>query len=201
MAQRLLFDQCLNLGMSGAQVFYWPNWLGCDEHDRYWHAFQNLNWVQSTFSIYGRTVPIPRLNAWYSDLGADYAYSGISLQRNDWTPELVDLKHKIERQTDSAYNAVLANWYRTGQDSVDWHADDEPELGPQPMIASVSLGGERTFKFRHRHNKLIAPVSLKLLPGSLLLMSGDTQRNWVHQVPKTKKQVESRINLTFRTII
>ncbi len=196
-----LFSGWQDIVLPGACVRYHPNWLSQQQQTRYWRAFQELDWQQPAILIAGRQIRIPRLNAWYADSYADYGYSGIKLPRLDWTPELYELKQQVEATCGHRFNAVLANFYRRGQDSVDWHADDEPELGPKPVIASVSLGAGRAFKFRHRFDRTIATKTINLEPGSLLEMSCDTQSNWLHQIPKTKKDIGGRINLTFRWIV
>ena len=195
-----LFQGWQDLEMEGANVRFCEDWLDQARQDLYWRAFQSLAWQQQLVRIAGRQIKIPRLNAWYGDSGADYGYSGIKLPRTDWTAELLELKRSVEAACGHQFNAVLANYYRGGRDSVDWHADDERELGSNPVIASVSLGAERLFRFKHRHDRSKSTRSILLTSGSLLEMSGCTQSNWLHQIPKTKKEVNGRINLTFRRI-
>lgn len=154
-------------------------------------------WEQRSIVMFGREVPQPRLACWYGDHA--YSYSGIRLDPRPWTTRLDDLRTLCEAETGATFNSCLVNLYRDGRDSMGWHADDEPELGAEPMIASVSLGDTRTFRMRHRESKDI--VTLELAHGSLLVMSGLMQKCWLHEVPKTKKSVGQRINLTFRTII
>lgn len=160
---------------------------------------EEVCWQQDKILIAGNWLPIPRLQAWYGDPGARYKYSGLSLEPNNWTPTLYELKQLVELQSATFFNSVLLNLYRDGQDSMGWHSDDEPELGVEPVIASLSLGGDRYFSLRQKK-----PGSKKmkiLLPsGSLLIMSGGLQVNWQHQVPKTALPVGGRINLTFRSI-
>ena len=160
---------------------------------------KTLNWKQDDMTIAGKRIPIPRLQAWYGDAGSHYGYSGITLPPLSWTEELLHIKQTIESITQRRFNSVLANYYRNGQDSVSWHQDNEPELGHNPVIASLSLGATRQFQLRHisgRH----PTIKLNLPHNALLLMSGNTQQNWSHQIPKTKKAVGPRINLTFRLI-
>lgn len=160
---------------------------------------EEVCWQQDKILIAGNWLPIPRLQAWYGDPGARYMYSGLSLDPKTWTPTLYELKQLVELQSATSFNSVLLNLYRDGQDSMGWHSDDEPELGVEPVIASLSLGGDRHFSLRQKK-----PGSKKmkiLLPsGSLLIMSGCLQANWQHQVPKTALPVGERINLTFRLI-
>lgn len=159
----------------------------------------NLAWTQQDIRLFGEYVPQPRLTAWYGEEGLNYSYSGIELRPLPWTTELAGLRDLCEALSAARFNSVLANLYRTGADSVSWHADNEPELGQNPVIASVSLGGERRFDLRNRATG--ETVKTMLPSGSVLVMSGTIQHDWVHQVPKTKKPVNPRINLTFRRIL
>jgi alkylated DNA repair dioxygenase AlkB len=153
-------------------------------------------WEARNIILFGKEVPQPRLACWYGDLA--YSYSGITLDPRPMTPTLLEIKQRCEEEASTQFNSVLLNLYRDGQDSMGLHADDEPELGAEPVIASVSFGGERNFRLRHRKSKELQQVSLA--SGSLLVMSGLSQECWMHDVPKTKKFVEPRINLTFRYI-
>jgi alkylated DNA repair dioxygenase AlkB len=165
--------------------------------------FQQLNdeldWQQNTLRLFGKTVKEPRLSAWYGDPGCDYCYSGIRLQPKPWSPGLLAINGLLEKCLEATFNSVLANLYRDGKDSMGWHSDDEPELGDKPLIASVSLGAERRFSLRHKHSKQLQHIVLPA--GSLLLMAGETQRFWQHQVAKTRRCQQPRINLTFRKIL
>ena len=162
--------------------------------------FRSINdetpWEARNIILFGKEVPQPRLACWYGDLA--YSYSGITLDPRPMTLTLLEVKQRCEEATSTRFNSVLVNLYRDGQDSMGLHADDEPELGPEPIIASVSFGGERNFRLRHRQSKELQQISLA--SGSLLVMSGLSQECWMHDVPKTKKFVEPRINLTFRYI-
>jgi alkylated DNA repair dioxygenase AlkB len=153
-------------------------------------------WEARNIILFGKEVPQPRLACWYGDLA--YSYSGITLDPRPMTPTLLEIKQRCEKETTTQFNSVLVNLYRDGQDSMGLHADDEPELGVEPIIASVSFGGERNFRLRHRQTKELQQVSLA--SGSLLVMSGLSQACWMHDIPKTKKFVAPRINLTFRYI-
>jgi alkylated DNA repair dioxygenase AlkB len=159
-----------------------------------------VEWEQHLIRIRGREVASPRLSAWYGDPDAHYRYSGLSLEPRPWLPPILELKARVEAVCDAPFNSVLLNLYRDGDDSMGWHSDDEPELGERPVIASLSLGATRRFRMRHRRRKDLEPVAIDLESGSLLIMQGDTQRFWKHQVPKTRRTVEPRINLTFRSI-
>lgn len=151
--------------------------------------------------MFGRQVAIPRLQAWYGDPNCTYRYSGLQLNPLPWTPDLLQLKARVEKLCQHTFNSVLLNLYRTGSDSNGWHSDDEKELGEQPVIASLSLGETRRFRLRHKYDKDIAPINLNLSSGSLLCMSGHSQSCWQHCIPKTARTVGPRINLTFRNIL
>jgi alkylated DNA repair dioxygenase AlkB len=145
-----------------------------------------------------RLGPFPRLTAWYADAGLFYRYSGVTHQAIEWTETLAKIRHDVEQAAQTPFNSVLLNYYRDGQDSIGYHADDEPELGINPVIASISLGGVRQFVLKHK--KSGAKVKFDLGHGSLLVMGGTCQHHWMHTVPKTKAAVDERINLTFRHI-
>ena len=162
--------------------------------------FNHITWQQENIKRFGQSIPLPRLTAWYGDAGKSYTYSGITMNPLIWTRPLLRIKNKIEKITKHRFNSVLLNQYRHGKDSVAWHSDDEPELGKEPIIASVSFGATRQFMLKHKFKAEIKPITLNLNSGSLLLMKGKTQECWLHQVPKTGKEVATRINLTFRTI-
>jgi len=159
-----------------------------------------VDWRQHLIRIRGREVASPRLSAWYGDPDAHYSYSGLSLEPRPWLPVILELKTRVEAVCSVPFNSVLLNLYRDGADSMGWHSDDEPELGERPVIASLSLGATRRFRLRHRRRKELEPVAIDLEDGSLLIMGGDTQRFWKHQVPKSKRVTEPRLNLTFRNI-
>ena len=156
-----------------------------------------IAWRQETATLMGRRVPIPRLTAWHGAAG--YVYSGIHLTPAAWTPPLLELKAVAERLAGQPFNSVLLNLYRDGRDSVSWHADNEPGLGRDPVIASISLGAVRRFQLKHR--RAAARLTLDLPHGSCLVMAGATQHHWLHQLPKTARAVGPRINLTFRQML
>jgi len=163
--------------------------------------FPTVAWRQDKIQLFGKRIWLPRLTAWYGDPGKSYKYSGIQNEPQPWIPALLEIKQAVEAATKVAFNSVLLNYYRHGQDSMGWHADDEPELGPNPVIASVSFGQERRFDFRHRIDKALSKESIFLAHGSLLVMQGPTQHFWQHQLPKTKVISAPRLNLTFRIIL
>ncbi|MCG8671996.1 MAG: alpha-ketoglutarate-dependent dioxygenase AlkB [Pseudomonadales bacterium] len=161
---------------------------------------KDVPWRQDRIRIAGKEIPIPRLQAWFGNIDAQYGYSGIALTPIPFSPTLSEIKNAIEATCGDNFNSLLANYYRDGQDSVSWHADDETELGTNPVIASLSLGETRRFSLKHKHDKSFDTLHLDLHQGDLLIMAGETQHHWLHQVAKTKKTREPRINLTFRKI-
>ena len=140
-----------------------------------------------------------RKSAWYGDSGASYAYSGIRREPLPWTPELLTIKETCEEVANASFNSVLCNLYHDGNDGMGWHADDERELGFEPIIASISFGADRKFSFKHRITK--ERIDIRLAHGSMLIMRGQSQHAWLHALPKSKKVLEPRINLTFRNIL
>jgi alkylated DNA repair dioxygenase AlkB len=160
---------------------------------------RSASWKQERIKLYGKLIDLPRLTAWYGDQGRSYTYSGITVAPNPWMPALLEIKKEIEGVSGVIFNSVLLNLYRDERDSVSWHSDDEPELGNNPVIGSVSFGATRTFQFKHKHSKALRQ-KIDLPHGSYLLMRGPTQHCWLHQVPKATKPRGPRINLTFRVI-
>jgi alkylated DNA repair dioxygenase AlkB len=159
---------------------------------------ESTDWRQEEITVYGKSYLQPRLSAWHGDLS--YSYSGIRLEPLPWTPILLDLKARVEALTGNEFNSVLLNYYRDQNDSMGMHSDDERELGPQPAIASLSLGEDRRFLLKHKTRKDLKTVKLVLHSGSLLLMRGDTQQYWRHGINKETRSCGPRINLTFRAI-
>lgn len=154
---------------------------------------------QLNIRIAGREIPTPRLQAWVGDSGALMRYSGLNFAPAPWTPSLQSVRSKLELSCSARFNSVLVNCYRNERDSVSWHADDEPELGPSPTIASLSLGETRRFCLKPKRGKA-KRIDLQLHDGDLLVMSGDIQREWLHAVPKETTSRAERINLTFRLV-
>jgi alkylated DNA repair dioxygenase AlkB len=188
------------LSMIDADVVLYPDFFDAQQSDRCLVELQTtIHWRQDRIKLFGKEYDQPRLVAWYGDPGKTYTYSNISMEAIAWTPLLIEIRDRIHQVTEARFNSVLINYYRHGRDSMSWHSDDEPELGRNPAIASVSFGAERVFHFRHR----VQPERLKvLLPhGSLLMMQGETQHFWQHQIPKSKRAIAPRINLTFRAIL
>lgn len=160
--------------------------------------FKNIDWKPDELIMYGKKIVTKREMAWYGDKPFDYHYSNRSKIALPWTKELVDIKKIVEESSGYTYNSCLLNLYHTGEEGLSWHSDDEPELGDQPVIASLSLGVTRKFSLKHKETK--ETVNVNLYSGSLLVMKGLCQEKWLHSLAKTKKVTEPRINLTFRTI-
>jgi alkylated DNA repair dioxygenase AlkB len=185
----------------GAWLEWWPHFLAASDRPRVGALAAELPLRSDTFTMFGRTVSVPRLISWHGDPGCRYRYSGQTYEPAPWTPGLARIRALLCARTGLAWNAVLANYYRDGRDSVGWHADDERELGPtrdDVAIGSLSLGATRRFAMRHRASG--ERRSFDLTDGSLLLMRGTTQQHWRHALPKTAARVGPRLNLTFRVI-
>jgi alkylated DNA repair dioxygenase AlkB len=159
-----------------------------------------LQWDQRDIMLFGRSIPQPRLTSWYGDPEAHYTYSGLNLHPSPWHPALLELRRLLQERLRHNFNSVLANAYRDGHDSMGWHADDEKELGPKPLIASLSLGESRRFLLRKKLERDSRSVGLQLDHGSLLVMQGDSQSRYMHSLPKTRKPAGLRINLTYRQV-
>jgi alkylated DNA repair dioxygenase AlkB len=193
------------LPLPDGELRYDERFLDGLEADRLFARLRaELAWEVHAVRIFGRVIPAPRLSAWHGNPGARYTYSGLTLAPRPWTPALAEVRAAVEQAVGLRFDAALANLYRDGADGMGWHSDDEPELGPAPVIASVSLGAVRRFVLRHRRRAHPA-LALPLAHGSLLVMQGETQRNWRHALPKVTAKggaaVGPRINLTFRRIL
>ncbi len=188
------------LVIEDGQLDYFPNFLDPQSaNDLYAQILSELPFQENQIVMFGKQVKVPRLEAYFSLNGENYGYSGQTLMNNPFPAFLADLRQKIESITGIPYNALLINYYRDGQDSNGWHADNEKSLGKNPSIASLSLGAERIFELRHLESN--KKIKLKLADGSLLHMHGALQHHWKHQLPKVKDLKEARINLTFRLIL
>ncbi|MFT4929601.1 MAG: alkylated DNA repair dioxygenase AlkB [Phenylobacterium sp.] len=161
--------------------------------------WRNVGWQQDSIQMYGKSILLPRLSAWYGESGMSYSYSGIMLEPNPWNKGLLYIKDKIEQTENVLFNSVLLNWYRDGNDHISWHSDAEKELGKNPIVGSVNFGETRRFLLRRIENH-DEKVEISLKNGSFLIMSGELQHFWQHSVPKQKSVNGSRFNLTFRTI-
>lgn len=190
----------IQLPLADADVIYYPALFSSEESEKYFQKlFQETQWQQDSITIFGKTHLQPRLTALYGEAGKSYSYSGITMFPSEFTPLLRAIKNRTESISETKFSTVLLNLYRDGNDSNGWHSDDEKELGLNPIIASVSFGAERIFHFRYKRDKT-QTHKLMLESGSLLLMRGETQHTWQHQLPKSKKIRTPRINLTFRRI-
>ncbi|HEX8269590.1 MAG TPA: alpha-ketoglutarate-dependent dioxygenase AlkB [Flavobacterium sp.] len=192
-------------GTGGKKIFNLPdtdlmlydNFFTKEEADEYYNLLLNTTpWTEYEMEIYDKKVTAPRMIAWYEDKDNP----GADLNKPDWTPQLLAIRERVEKETDLQFNSVLLNLYRNGNDGVAWHSDHEDKIGKNPSIASVTFGETRMFRLRHKFRKDIPQQEIPLHHGSLLLMSGTTNTFWQHQVPKTSKQILPRINLTFRQV-
>lgn len=190
-----------SLPLPGADLRYDAAFVPAAERAPLFAALQReIPWEVHRIRIFGREVDSPRRSCWIGDPDAAYTYSGTRFAPHPWTPTLAALRERVGRACGARFDSVLANLYRDGRDHMGWHSDDEPELGPAPVIASLSLGGVRRFRLKPRRGEGEA-LALDLADGSLLVMAGDTQRNWRHALPRTARVVAPRINLTFRRIV
>jgi alkylated DNA repair dioxygenase AlkB len=192
--------ECIELELFEGEARLWPGAFAPSEAGSLFDELRGqVRWQQEQVLIFGQRRLVPRLVAWHGDAGASYVYSGTEHHPEPWTPALERIRDRVSALTGAGFNAVLLNLYRDGRDGMGWHADDEPELGRNPVIASVSLGATRRFCLRHRRRKGLK-LDLPLPHGSLLCMSGATQHHWLHALPKTRLPVAERINLTFRLV-
>jgi len=171
-----------------------PGWLGSNAEPMFAELRAALAWEQRDISLFGRTVPTPRLTVWVGD--AAYRYSGVVNEPSPWPATLAEIRDRLVTELGVPFNSCLVNLYRDGSDSMGYHSDNEPELGDRPAIASVSLGARRTFLLRHRTSR--ERWSWELGEGDLLLMTGESQSDYAHAVPKTARPIGARMNLTFR---
>lgn len=198
-----LFPTPEQIDLHQGELFYFPQFFAADEGRKLFLQLLEpgaVDWRQDHIRMYGKKLAVPRLTAWYGDSDKPYSYSGIRLEPKIWTAALIRIRTRLEAFLGTDFSSVLLNLYRDGQDSVAWHSDDEPELGKNPVIASVSLGASREFHLRHKNRRDLRKLILD--SGSLLVMRGETQHYWEHRVPKCREsdQMGRRINLTFRRI-
>lgn len=173
------------------------DWKNIDPKTIFW---KNINWRLDAIRMFGKMVLQPRFTAWYGDENKSYKYSGLMMQPEAWNDGLLFLKNKIEKIANTNFNSVLLNWYRDGSDHMGWHQDNEPELGKNPIIASVNLGATRRFLIRNKENTS-EKIEIPLHHGTFLLMQGEMQHYWQHSIPKAAKVKTTRVNLTFRKIL
>jgi alkylated DNA repair dioxygenase AlkB len=193
-------ERIINLLDRDGIVNYYGKIMTSFDANRYFELLlNNILWKDDKTIVFGKAIVTKRKVAWYGDSDYSYTYSNSTKQALAWTKELLGLKHMIENVTGSNFNSCLLNLYHNGNEGIAWHSDDEESLGRNNNIASLSLGAERKFLFKHKLTKQI--VSILLEHGSLLIMKGSTQTNWLHSLPKSKRILQPRINLTFRSII
>ncbi|WP_217474957.1 alpha-ketoglutarate-dependent dioxygenase AlkB family protein [Stutzerimonas stutzeri] len=193
-------DSPVAIALPQAELTYWPRWADAALAERWLSTLiSETPWTQPQIRLYGRQCAVPRLVAWYGDAEARYRYSGLVHEPIPWTPLLGELRERVQAEVGAQLNGVLLNLYRDGQDAMGWHSDDEPELGREPLVVSLNLGATRRFDFRRKGSSRIE-YSLALENGSLLVMRGPTQHYWQHQIARTRKVTEPRLNLTFRQL-
>lgn len=189
------------LPLVDADIAFDPHWLDEAEADRLLHRLRDgIEWETHRIRLFGREHESPRLSCWIGDPGTAYRYSGTLFDPRPWPQALLPLRERLSTELGVDFNSVLANRYRDGRDCMGWHSDGEAELGPAPVIASLSLGAARRFALKHRSDPKVRRV-LELPHGSLLVMAGQTQRHYRHALPRTSRPVGERVNLTFRRIV
>lgn len=185
--------------LGDSEIQYVANAFTAREADRLFQSLLDaIPWRTETLTIAGQKRPLPRLQCWMADQGRSYSYSGLKLSPHPWNPDVLRIKARLEQLCEHSFNSVLLNYYRGGSDSVSWHADDETELGPNPIVASVSLGAQRTLEFKPKFNLTTPKKQIVLGSGSILIMGKTIQNNWLHQIPKISGTIDPRISLTFR---
>lgn len=183
------------------KLIYFSNAIDTDESKAYFKKLkETIDWEQDEIMMFGKKTKVPRLTSWYADPNVKYSYSGLELLPKQWTSELIELKSLAEKLSTHSFNSVLLNYYRDGADSMGWHSDDEKELGANPIIASLTFGYPRRFLIREKMDYK-KKKEIELEDGSLLVMRGDFQETYQHSIPKTKKLVGERLNLTFRKVL
>jgi alkylated DNA repair dioxygenase AlkB len=193
-----LFNEIRPIAMADAQVTYHPTpALGLHPDEIFTRLRAQIPWEQHSLSIHGQIIPQPRLSSWHGDVIHSYATLAHTLIPQPWSGAVAHLRARVEALCGARFNSMLANLYRDGQDAIGWHADDEPELGPTPLIASLSFGAERRFDIRRKDDHTqVKRITLE--HGSLLIMGGAMQQHWQHAMARTAKPIGERINLTFR---
>jgi alkylated DNA repair dioxygenase AlkB len=187
------------INITNGEYLYFPSYFEKKESNSFLRSLiKEIIWKQEKMNIYGKSIKFPRLTAWYGDDERSYKFSGITLYPNKWTPLIVNIKERVESQIGTKFNSVLLNFYKNGNDSISWHSDAEEELGKNPIIASVSFGEKRLFQLKHNISKQKREIELQ--NGSLLVMKGELQHYWKHQLPKTRHKKRERVNLTFRLL-
>ncbi len=191
---------CSEISLQDGALRYWPEAFSAAEAAQLFSALRaDLAWASEDIVIFGEHRRVPRLVAWYGEPEAIYTYSGVRHEPRAFTADLGAIRERVEALSGAHFNSLLANLYCDGRDGMGWHADDERELGANPVIASVSFGATRRFCLRHRRRKALTHA-IELTAGSLLVMEGATQHHWLHALPKTQRAVGARVNLTFRMV-
>lgn len=189
----------INILPKDGEVYYLPDFFSKQESEKLFAILLNeIEWQQDEVMMFGKRIVTQRRMAWYGEENKPYRYSGILRTPKPWTRTLLEIQHLVNSTFQTSLNACLMNLYRNGEEGMGWHSDDEPELGKEPIIVSLSLGAQRAFDFKHKD--LGNKQRIYLEAGSLLLMKGATQKHWKHALPKSKKVLDPRINLTFREI-
>lgn len=197
-----LRESVLEIPLRDAMLKFHAQSFTGSEADHYLDVLlKTTPWRTDMITIHGKSIPLPRLQAWYCDHDWPLHYSGMQVPALGWTDVLRSIRARVHELAGLDFNGVLVNCYRDGNDSVGWHSDDEAEWGPNPVIASVSFGATRDFVLKHRRDKSIKPVTCPLTHGSLLLMGDTVQNTWQHQLPKRRGVTTPRVNLTFRNLL
>lgn len=195
-----LIDPTENLLPNDGTVHYFGSILPYQQADNFYQKLlHNIEWQHDKALIYGKLIETQRQVAWYGDKPFQYTYSNVKKTAKPWTKDLLAVKQIVEQIIGESFNSCLLNLYQTGEQGMAWHSDAEKDLKPFGTIASLSLGAERKFSFKHKSNKQI--ISIVLQHGSLLLMKNQTQHHWLHRLPPSKKINQPRVNLTFRNIV
>ena len=190
-----------NFKLPDADITLYDNFFSLEESNALFGSLlKTIKWQQDQIKIYGQIYNVPRLTALYGELGKPYSYSGITMNPKPWNDDLLFIKNRIEEEAGVSFTSCLLNYYRDGRDSNGWHQDNEKELGKNPIVGSVSFGETRMFHLKHIYDKTLETTKIPLAHGSFLLMKGATQHFWKHQIPKTSRDINPRINLTFRII-
>ena len=193
-------SESIEFNLPDSEIIYYPNFFDKEKSDEFFGKLKtDIPWQQDDITVFGKKYPQPRLTSLFGNEGKPYSYSNIVMKPHSWNSLLMFIKNQIEEVCPENFTTVLLNYYRDGKDSNGWHADNEKELGTNPVIASVSFGAERSFHLQHNSIKE-QKLKINLEHGSLLIMKGTTQHFWKHQIPKTAKPIGPRINLTFRII-
>lgn len=187
------------LALDGGELLWWPDFIEASQADEALRVLVDaIAWEQHHVRIFGREIAAPRLSCWIGEADASYVYSRVRFEPRPWPEAMLPWRARVEQAVGVTFNSVLANLYRGGDDAMGWHSDNEPELGPAPVIASLSLGATRRFALKHKHKPLKRELALH--GGSLLVMRGATQTHWLHSVPRERGIDSPRLNLTFRHI-